>query len=63
MGRHPALVARIIIACSLAAPSLGAAEPLTLARVLDVVRARNPSIAGAQARAERGRGPGARPRL
>jgi len=53
MGRHFALVVRITIACSLlAAPSLGAAEPLTLGRVLDVVRARNPSIAGAQARAD-----------
>jgi len=51
MGRHPALVARIT-ACMLAAPSLGAAESLSLAHVLDVVRARNPSIAGSQARAD-----------
>ena len=52
MGRHPALVARIIGCTLLAAPALGAAESLSLAHVLDVVRARNPAIAGAQARAD-----------
>src|SRR5262245_35894455 len=52
MGRHPALVARVIACTLLAAPSLGAAEPLSLAHVLDVVRAQNPAIAGATARAD-----------
>src|SRR4030095_3951580 len=52
MGRHPARIARITIACSLAVPSLGAAEPLTLARALCVVRTRTPSTAVAHARAD-----------
>ena len=52
MGRHPALVAHMLACTLLSAPSSGAAEPLTLAHVLDVVRAPNPAIAGAQARAD-----------
>jgi outer membrane protein TolC len=52
MGRQLALFARVIACTLLAAPSPGMAETLSLTHVLAVVRARNPSIAGAQARAD-----------
>ncbi len=45
-------LARIITGLLTLAPSLATADTLTLARVLDVVRAQNPAIAGARARAD-----------
>lgn len=50
MGRRFALVPLVAALC--AVPSLATAETLSLARVLDVVRARNPAVAGARARAD-----------
>jgi len=51
MGRSFALVP-LVAGLVLAVPSFATAETLSLARVLDAVRARNPTIAGARARAD-----------
>ena len=52
MGRHLARAAWITACLTLGLPAPGTAESLSLARVLDVVRAQNPTIAGANARAD-----------
>jgi outer membrane protein TolC len=52
MGRSLARSARITACLALGLPSLARAESLSLARVLEVVRAQNPAIAGANARAD-----------
>ncbi len=55
MGRELARIvrtARIVTSILVLAPSLATAETLSLARVLATVRAQNPAIAGARARAD-----------